>query len=92
LSHFISRLREKSLPLYQLLKKHECFSWTVKAQEALDKLKTTLTHAPILMPPQYGEPLYLLRRSDHPGGQRSHRRGANKGRPFPASPKAGVLY
>jgi hypothetical protein len=26
LSHFISRLGEKGLPLYRLLKKHECFS------------------------------------------------------------------
>jgi hypothetical protein len=47
------------LPLYRLLKKHECFSWTVEAQEALDKLKATVTHAPILTPPQDGEPLYL---------------------------------
>jgi hypothetical protein len=58
LSRFISRLGEKGLPLYRLLKKHECFSWTVEAQEALDKLKATLTHAPILTPPQDGEPLY----------------------------------
>jgi hypothetical protein len=41
------------------LKKHECFSWTVEAQEALDKLKTTLAHAPILTPPRDGESLYL---------------------------------
>jgi ribonuclease HI len=59
LSHFISRLGEKGLPLYRLLKKHERFSWTVEAQEALDKLKAMLTHAPILMPPQYGEPMNL---------------------------------
>jgi hypothetical protein len=59
LSHFISRLGEKGLPLYRLLKKHERFSWTVEAQEALDKLKVTLAHAPILTPPQDGEPLYL---------------------------------
>jgi hypothetical protein len=59
LSRLISRLGEKGLPLYRLLKKHERFSWTVKAQEALDKLKATLTHAPILIPPQDGEPLYL---------------------------------
>jgi hypothetical protein len=39
LSRFISRLGEKGLPLYRLLKKHERFSWTVEAQEALDKLK-----------------------------------------------------
>jgi hypothetical protein len=59
LSRFISRLGKKGLPLYRLLRKHERFSWTVEAQEALDKLKATLTHAPILTPPQDGEPLYL---------------------------------
>jgi hypothetical protein len=50
LSRFISRLGEKGLPLYRLLKKHERFSWTAEAQEALDKLKASLTHAPILTP------------------------------------------
>jgi hypothetical protein len=59
LSRFISRLGEKGLPLYHLLKKHERFSWTAEAQEALDKLKTSLTHAPILTPPRDGEPLHL---------------------------------
>jgi hypothetical protein len=59
LSRFISRLGEKGLPLYRLLKKHERFSWTVEAQEALNKLKASLTHAPILTPPQDNEPLYL---------------------------------
>jgi hypothetical protein len=59
LSRFISRLGEKGLPLYRLLKKHKRFSWTVEAQEALDKLKATLAHAPILTPPLDGEPLYL---------------------------------
>jgi hypothetical protein len=59
LSRFISRLGEKGLPLDRLLKKHECFSWTVEAQEALDKLKAMLARAPILTPPQDGEPLYL---------------------------------
>jgi hypothetical protein len=59
LSRFISRLGEKGLPLYRLLKKHERFSWNVEAQEALDKLKATLAHAPILTPPQDGEPMYL---------------------------------
>jgi hypothetical protein len=51
LSLFVSQLGEKGLPLYRLLKKHERFSWTVEAQEALDKLKATLAHTPILMPP-----------------------------------------
>jgi hypothetical protein len=59
LSCFISQLGEKGLPLYRLLKKNKHFSWTVEAQEVLNKLKTTLTNAPILTPPQDGEPLYL---------------------------------
>jgi hypothetical protein len=59
LSRFISRLVEKGLPLYRLLKKHERFSWTAEAQEAIAKLKVSLTHAPILTPSQDGEPLYL---------------------------------
>jgi hypothetical protein len=59
LSCFISWLGEKGLPLYRLLKKHERFSRTVEAQEALDKLKATLVHAPILTLPQSSEPLYL---------------------------------
>jgi hypothetical protein len=59
LSRFISRLGEIGLPLYRLLKKHERFSWTVEAQEALDKLKVTPAHTPILTPPQNGEPLYV---------------------------------
>jgi ribonuclease HI len=59
LSLFISRLGEKGLPLYRLLKKHERFSWTVEAQEALDKLKASLASAPVLTPPWDDEPLYL---------------------------------
>jgi ribonuclease HI len=59
LSCFISQLGQKGLPLYRLLKKHERFSRTVEAQEALDKLKVTLTHVPVLTPPQDGEPLYF---------------------------------
>ena len=59
LSRFISRLGEKGLPLYRLLRKSERFSWTPEAQEALDKLKALLTHAPILTPLMDSEPLYL---------------------------------
>jgi hypothetical protein len=59
LSRFISRLGEKGLPLYRLLKKHERFSWATEAQDALDKLKASLAHTPILTPPQDGEPLQL---------------------------------
>src|SRR6185503_10212401 len=51
LRRFISRLGEKGLPLYRLLRKSERFKWTPEAQEALDRLKASLTHASILTPP-----------------------------------------
>jgi hypothetical protein len=59
LSRFISRLNEKVLPLYHLLKKSEHFSWTLEAEEALTKLKATLSNPSILVPPATGEPLLL---------------------------------
>jgi len=59
LSRFISRLGEKALPLYRLLKKVERFSWTPEAEEALENLKKTLTSAPVLVPPQPAVPLLL---------------------------------
>jgi hypothetical protein len=88
LSRFISRLGEKGLPLYRLLKKHERFSWTAEAQDALDKLKASLTHAPILTPPQDGEPLQLYVAA----GQRRYRGGAHGGRARPVGPAAGLLH
>jgi hypothetical protein len=59
LSRFISRLGERGLPLYRLLKKAECFTWTPKAEEALRNLKALLTNAPILVPPAVGEALLI---------------------------------
>jgi hypothetical protein len=59
LSRFISRLSKKALPLYHLLKNSEHFSWTLEAEEALMKLKATLSNSPILIPPATGEPLLL---------------------------------
>src|SRR4029079_9989590 len=59
LSRFISRLGEKGLPLYRLLRKSEHFTWTPQAQEALERLKASLTPAPLLTPRTDGESLYL---------------------------------
>jgi hypothetical protein len=59
LSRFISHLGKKGLPLYRLLKKSEHFSWTLEAEEALAKLKATLSNSPILVLPTPGEPLLL---------------------------------
>jgi hypothetical protein len=59
LSRFISCLGKKALPLYRLLKKSEHFSWTLEAEEALAKLKATLSNSLILVPPTTREPLLL---------------------------------
>jgi hypothetical protein len=59
LSRFISRLDEKGLPLYRLLRNAERFTWTPEAEEALRNLKALLTNAPILVPPAAGEALWI---------------------------------
>jgi hypothetical protein len=59
LSRFISRLGEKGLPLYRLLRKAECFTWTPEAEEALENLKALLTKTPILVPPAAEEALLI---------------------------------
>ena len=51
LSHFISRLGERAMPFYNLLKKQDKFQWTPEAQQAFDELKKFLTNPPVLVPP-----------------------------------------
>jgi hypothetical protein len=59
LSRFISRLGERGLHLYRLLRKAESFTWTPEAEEALGNLKALLTNAPILVPLAAGEALLI---------------------------------
>jgi dsDNA-binding SOS-regulon protein len=47
------------LPLYRLLRKAECFTWTPEAEEALENLKALLTKTPILVPPAAEEALLI---------------------------------
>jgi hypothetical protein len=56
LSRFISRLGEKGLPFYKLLKKVDKFQWTSEAQEALDALNKFLTTPPVLKPQRRATP------------------------------------
>ena len=58
-SWFVSRLGEKALPLYKLLKKADKFTWTDEADAALKQLKEILSSAPILAAPEPGEPLLI---------------------------------
>jgi hypothetical protein len=59
LSRFISRLGEKGMPFYKLLKKVDKFQWTTEAQEALEALKKFLTTPPVLKPPRRATPNQL---------------------------------
>jgi hypothetical protein len=67
LSRFIARLRERSLPLYKLMKKSDHFMWTPEAQEALDFLKKMINSPAILTAPTPEEPMLLY--IDNPGGE-----------------------
>ena len=51
LSHFISRLAEKGLPFFKLLKAQEKFIWLEDANKAFTELKRFLTTPPKRMKP-----------------------------------------
>jgi hypothetical protein len=55
LSRFISKLGEKALPFYRLLRKTDNFTWTEEVQAAFDDLKRRLSTSPVLVtPPREG--------------------------------------
>ncbi|KAK1693488.1 hypothetical protein QYE76_010185 [Lolium multiflorum] len=56
---FVSRLGEKALPLYKLLKKIEKFVWDDAADTTLQGLKEILVSPPILAAPEESEPMLL---------------------------------
>jgi hypothetical protein len=59
LGRFISKLGEKGLPFFKLLKKSDKFEWTNEADQALKELKTFLTTPPVMVPPALKETLLL---------------------------------
>jgi hypothetical protein len=59
LNLFISRLAERALPFFKLLRKSGPFSWTEEAERAFQEMKQHLVSLPILVAPEPGEPLYL---------------------------------
>jgi hypothetical protein len=58
-SRFISRLGEKALPLYKLMKKSYEFVWTDEADAALKDQKRVLSTAPVLAAPEDQKPMLL---------------------------------
>ena len=59
LNRFISRLDEKGLPFFKLLKKTDKFEWTEEANEAFKRLKAYVTPSPVLTPPKKYEDMML---------------------------------
>jgi hypothetical protein len=59
LGHFISKLGEKRLPFFKLLKKAGKFVWDDEAKKAFEALKESLTTPPVMTPPIPKETLLL---------------------------------
>jgi dsDNA-binding SOS-regulon protein len=59
LNRFISKLGERGLPFFKLLKHQEKFAWTPEADQALAQLKEFLSKPPVLMAPRKKEQLLL---------------------------------
>ena len=59
LSRFISRLGDRDLPFFKLLRKSDKFEWNDNASKAFQELKDFLTPPPVLTAPEDGEVLLL---------------------------------
>jgi dsDNA-binding SOS-regulon protein len=59
LNRFISRLGERGLPFFKLLKHQEKFMWTPEADQVLAQLKDFLSKPPVLTTPRKQEQLLL---------------------------------
>ena len=59
LNRFLSRLSERGLPFFKLLKKQDKFRWSQEVADALKNLKQHLQTPPILTAPTPGEELLL---------------------------------
>jgi hypothetical protein len=59
LNRFISRLTERALPFFKLLRKFGPFSWTEEAERAFQELNQHLVSLLVLVAPGPMESLYL---------------------------------
>ena len=59
LGRFISKLGERALPFFKLMKKKGPFEWTPEADLAFQDLKRYLTSPPVMVAPRPLEPLVL---------------------------------
>jgi hypothetical protein len=59
LSRFISKLGERGMPFYKLLRKADGFQWAEQAAVAFIELKQYLKSLPMLVPPKFDDALLL---------------------------------
>jgi hypothetical protein len=59
LNKFISKLGERGLPFFKLLKHQDMFAWTPEADQVLAQLKDFLSKPPVLTAPHKNEQLLL---------------------------------
>ena len=59
LGRFISKLGERALPFFKLMKRKEPFEWTPEADAAFQDLKRYLISPPVMVAPRPLEPLVL---------------------------------
>jgi hypothetical protein len=59
LSRFISRLAERALPFFKLMRVSGPFAWTEEAEQAFQEMKQYLTSLLVLVAPDLGETVFL---------------------------------
>src|SRR5664279_924728 len=57
LGRFISKLGERALPFFKIMKRSGTFKWTPEAATAFDDLKRYLASPPVMVAPRTREPL-----------------------------------
>jgi hypothetical protein len=65
LNRFISRLAERNLTFFEILKSAEVFQWGLAQQKAFEELKQYLIDLTTLTPPSPGAPLLLYVAASH---------------------------
>jgi hypothetical protein len=65
LNRFISRLAERNLPFFEILKSAEVFQWGLAQQKAFEELKQYQIDLTTLTPPSSGTPLLLYVAASH---------------------------
>ena len=59
MGRFISKLGERALPFFKIMKRKGSFEWTLEADAAFDEIKRYLTSPPVMVAPRPREALLV---------------------------------